>query len=361
MSNINSINDRRYNIYEQISVVSAGLLHQSIIIMCKIHTYITSSFHVSLKARIKSICGYTSAVHENEADIEERTKPPSYQFFHLHEESLQVNSNLINDGTDGNADSREAETGKKASDDRRKLNEEILGAALNSDEKAIKTRSKSSDELTNGAGGGNNGTDKGTDGRETETADESSKFRGELDEESGGRRASNGKSAVNLGADVCEELASSGSTLDVLTNSGDDLTDGHAERRQKTGHEGSNGWAELDEKHVGVLASDDKETLSVRTQVLQEVTDAGSSSDDGAERSANAGQAKAVNKCSDFRRELNKELLGVSAGDSDGLVNLRAKIGDDLASVRRADWSGEDGGRKKGDSSSDGELHFEEY
>jgi hypothetical protein len=269
-----------------------------------------------------------------------------------------VNSNLVNDLTERNTEGREAKTGKKTGNDRRKLDEKVLGTVLNNNEKTINTRTKLGEEVTNGAGRGNDGTNKGTDGGKTETTDESSEFRRKLNEKSGSSRASDGKSTVNLGANVGEKLAGSSGTLDVLSDGGDNFTDGDGERRKKAGDERSNRWAELDEEDLGVFAGDDHDTFGVGTQFLEQVTDAGGSGDDGAEGLANAGEAKAVDEKGDFRRELDEELLSVSAGDGEGLVDLWAEISDDFTGVGGIGRGGEDGSRKEGESSKS-ELHFE--
>lgn len=268
-------------------------------------------------------------------------------------------SNLVNDHTKRNAESRETKTGKQTSDNRRKLDKEVLGTILDNNEKTINTRTELSDERTNGAGRGNDRTNKGADGRKTKTADESSKFRRQLHEEGGSSGASDGESTVNLGANVGEEFSRSSGALDVLSEGVDDCTDGDGERRQETCNEGSDGRAELDEEDLGVFAGDDDDTLSVGAEFLEELTDAGGSGDDRAEGFADAGEAKAVDESGNFGRELDKELLGVGAGDGEGLVDLWAEISDNLTGVRRVGWSREDGSREEGEGS-EGELHFDE-
>lgn len=139
----------------------------------------------------------------------------------------------------------------------------------------------------------------------------------------------------------------------------DDCTDGDGERGQKTSDEGSDRRAELDEEDLGVFAGDDDDTLSVGTEFLEEVTDAGGSGDDRAEGFADAGEAKAVDESGYLRGELDEELLGVGAGDGEGLVDLWAEISDDLTGVRGIGRGGEDRSREEGEGS-ESELHFDE-
>jgi hypothetical protein len=113
----------------------------------------------------------------------------------------------------------------------------------------------------------------------------------------------------------------------------------------------------LDEEDIGVFPGDDDDTLGVGTKLLEEVTNAGGSGDDRTKRLANAGEAKAVDESGNFRGELDEELLGVGAGDGEGLVNLWAEISDDFTGVRGVGRGGEDGSRKEGESSKS-ELHF---
>ncbi|KAI7973184.1 hypothetical protein EIK77_004461 [Talaromyces pinophilus] len=271
-----------------------------------------------------------------------------------------VISNLINDDTKRNAEGRKTKTRKQTGDNRRKLNKEVLGTILNNNEKAINTRTELSDEGTNGAGRGNNGTDKGTDRRETEAADERSEFRRQLHEEGGSSGASDGESTVNLGANIGEEFAGSSGALDVLSDGVDDCTNGNGERGQEASDEGSDGRAELDEEDLGVFAGDDDYTLGVGTEFFEEVTDAGGSGDHGAEGLTDAGEAKAVDESGNLGGKLDEEFLGVGAGDGEGLVDLWAEISDDFTGVRGVGWGGKDGSREEGEGS-ESELHLDEF
>lgn len=146
----------------------------------------------------------------------------------------------------------------------------------------------------------------------------------------------------------------------MLADGVDDLTDGHGERRQKTSNERSDRRAELDEKDLGVFAGDHDDTLGVGAEFFEEVTDAGGSGNDRAERLANTGEAKAVDQSGNFRGELDEQLLGVGASDGEDLVDLWAKISHNLAGVGGVGRGGEDGSRKEGEGSKS-ELHFDKF
>lgn len=116
----------------------------------------------------------------------------------------------------------------------------------------------------------------------------------------------------------------------------------------------------MDEEDLGVFAGDDDDTLGVGTEFFEEVTDAGGSGDHGAEGLTDADETKAVDESGNLWRELDEELLGVGAGDSEDVVDLWAEISDDFTGVRGVGWGGKDGSREEG-KGSETELHFDEF
>jgi hypothetical protein len=229
---------------------------------------------------------------------------------------------------------------------------------LDNDEETVNLGAKVSDEATNGAGRGHNGTNEGTDGGETKTADKSSEFRGELEEESGSLGAGNGQSTVDVLANVGQELAGTLGTLDVVSEGGDNLADRDGQSRKETANSGGNRGRELDEESASVLTSGDQEVIGLGADVLEKVTNVGGGFDDGAERSGSTEETEAGNELSDLRGELDEELLGVSANDGDSFLDLRAKVRDDLAALGRCGREG-NSSAGEGEGESVGELHCE--
>lgn len=97
--------------------------------------------------------------------------------------ALDVVTNSRDDRADGNANARESETLEETSDGRSKLNQVEPSISAGDSEEALDLGSDVLGEITGRAGGRNDGTDRDTDLRKSETADQVGHCRAELDEQ----------------------------------------------------------------------------------------------------------------------------------------------------------------------------------
>lgn len=133
-------------------------------------------------------------------------------------------------------------------------------------------------------------------------------------------------------------------TLQVLSDSGEDGTErGGNSGEAETSDKGNDGGRQLDEEVLSVLADDVEEVLNGLGDVDDEVTDGRSLSDDGANGAGDGGQTEASNEGGDGGGELDEEVLGVLASDSQGSLDLRGKVLDNLATLEVLAESSNDG------------------
>ena len=139
-----------------------------------------------------------------------------------------------------------------------------------------------------------------------------------------------------LGDDVEEVLNGAGDVLDKVTD-GRGLMDNGANgagdgSETETGNEGGDGGGELDEKVLGVRAGDFEGVLNLRSNVMDELATLevlAESSNNGADGDTNVGETKAGNEASNLRGEADEESTDVSTDNSDETVNDGAKAGDE--------------------------------
>jgi hypothetical protein len=186
------------------------------------------------------------------------------------------------------------------------------------------------EKVTDAASGRDNLTKGDADTRETEASNEGGDRRAELDEETLSVGAGNFKDILNLRSQVSEE---SRLALQVLAKGAHDHTNGDTNAREtETRNENSNFGRKLDEEGTSVGANDSEESLDVRAEILDEVTDRGCGGDDRADRDADAGQADASKEQSNLRGELDEQLLCIRAGHGEDLVDSGSKVLDKVSS-----------------------------
>jgi hypothetical protein len=151
--------------------------------------------------------------------------------------------------------------------------------------------------------------------------------------------------------------------LQAAGDSGDGSTEGSSDGGEtETGNSLGDLRGKLEEDDLAVLLDGDEELLSGAGDVGDEVTDLGSSLDDLAERGSSGTETEAGNKSSDLRAELNKELLGVGAGNGEELANGGGQVREEAVSTldvlangsnNRAEGNTNGGETKAGNEASD--------
>ena len=150
--------------------------------------------------------------------------------------------------------------------------------------------------------------------------------------------------------------------LQAAGDSGDGSTEGSTDGGEtETGNSSSELRGKLEEDGLAVLLDGDEELLSGAGDVGDEVTDLGGSLDDLAERGSSGTETEAGNESSDLRAELNKELLGVGAGDVEELGNGGAQVRDETTTLdvlangsnNRAEGNTDGGETETGNEASD--------
>lgn len=136
---------------------------------------------------------------------------------------------------------------------------------------------------------------------------------------------------------VCLEWGESHSRnnlQDVVGNGVNDGTNGGADGGEtEASDKGNDGGRQLDEEVLAVSAGDLEESLEGLGDVLEEVTNGGGLSDDGANGGGNGGEAKTGDESGNLGGELDEELLGVGTGDGQGALDLGGNVLDDLTAL----------------------------
>lgn len=121
--------------------------------------------------------------------------------------ALDVLAESSNDGANGNANGRETKARDETGNLRGEINEESTNISADDGDETVSDGAETSDEITQAGGGGNDGAEGSAEGTETETGDEGSNLRGELDEQGASIRANNGQDVVELGSEVLDNVA----------------------------------------------------------------------------------------------------------------------------------------------------------
>ena len=140
----------------------------------------------------------------------------------------------------------------------------------------------------------------------------------------------------------------------VVGNGVDNSADGGANGGEtEAGDEGNDGGRELDEQVLAVSADDVEEGLEGLGDVLEEVTDGGGLTDDGANGAGNGVETKAGDESGNLGGELDEELLGVGTGDGQGVLDLGGNVLNDLTALEvlaEGSNNGTDGGADGGET-----------
>jgi hypothetical protein len=233
---------------------------------------------------------------------------------------LQAAADNVDDGTDGGADGGEAEAREESGNGRRELDEESADALASDDKELFHRLAEVLDKLANRASLADDLADGDADHGQSETAEQSSDLRGELDEEGLEVLAEDGEDLIDLGGDVLDNLAV---TLNALAKGVDDLADGNADLgKTDTAKQASDLRRKLDQKNAAILANDSEEVLDGSAKVLQELTDGAGLADDLADRDTERGESEAAEQTSDLRGELDKDRLEILADDGEDLIDL---------------------------------------
>jgi hypothetical protein len=299
---------------------------------------------------------------------------------------LQAVADNVEDGADGGADGGEAEAREEGGNGRRELDEERADVLASDDKELLHRLAEVLDKLTNGASLADDLADGDADHGQSETAEQSSDLRGELDEEGLEVLAEDGEDLIDLGGDVLDNLAV---TLNALAEGVDDLADGDADLgKTETANQASDLRGQLDQKSAAILANNSEEVLDGTAKVLHELTDGAGLADDLANGDADLGKAETAKQSSDLRGELDEERLEVLAEDGEDLIDLGGSVLNEMAALARGgevagevggdvaaatagkkvgdgavvvlSRCGDGGGRKGGDGSEEGGLHFED-
>jgi hypothetical protein len=122
--------------------------------------------------------------------------------------------------------------------------------------------------------------------------------------------------------------------LQAAADGGNGSTEGSTDGGETETSDGSGELrGKLEEDGLAVLLDGDEELLSGAGDVGDEVTDLGGSLDDLTKRGSSGTETKAGNESRDLRAELNKELLGVGAGNGQELANGRGKVREEVVST----------------------------
>ena len=208
-------------------------------------------------------------------------------------------------------------------------------------------------EVTNSGDGSDNLANGALNGGEVKALEEGGNS---LEDEVLASLADNGQGALDGGVDT---VVTAGEALD-RAEGGDHGTNGLASLTEaKAGEEALNGAGELDKSVLAVSEGngDGAASGTADVQASGGVSDLG----DLADRAGDGTEVDAVQETLGIAVELNEELLALSVGDGQNLVNLVGDTGQSRAGDRGVEGGGRqsngDGGQ---DGSGEGEvLHFE--
>lgn len=205
------------------------------------------------------------------------------------------------------------------------------------------------DEFTDRAGFLNDLTNGLTHGREVKAGDERGDLRAQLDQETLSIGTGDLEDVLDLGDVVANDHAV---TLEVLADSGDDRADGNTDTGEaEAREEASEAGGKLDKEIFAALADNCEETLNGTAEVLDEVTDRAGAGDDGADGGADSREAELRKETGNLRAELNEEAFGVGASDLKDVLDLRANVMQKLSAGTGGGLAGDaaDGGASTGD------------
>lgn len=245
---------------------------------------------------------------------------------------LQVLAKSGNDSANGDTDGGETKAGDEGSDLGGELDEELLAIIAGDGEQALDGAGEVREEVTDVAGGLDDGADGATNGGQAETVNESGNLGGELDQELLSVGAGDGEDLADGGDEVLDDLAGGSVTLEGGTESSDDGADGDTDGREtKAGDEASDLGGERDQEGTDISTNNGDETVNGRAEASDELTQGAGGGNDGAERDTEAGEAETRDEGSDLGAQLDEESLDVGTGDGQNVVELRSQILEDVA------------------------------
>lgn len=245
---------------------------------------------------------------------------------------LQVLAESGNDSANGDTDGGEAKASDESSSLRGELDQELLAIVAGDGEETLDRAGEVRDEVTDVAGGLDDGADGATDGGQAETVNERGNGGGELDQELLGVGAGDGEDLADGGDEVLDDLARGSITLEGGTEGSNDGADGDADGGEtEAGNKAGNLGGEGDEEGTAISANDGNETIDGRAEAGDELTEGAGRGNDRAERDAQAGEAEARDEGSDLGAQLDEQSLDVGTGDGQNVVELRSQVLDDVA------------------------------
>lgn len=245
---------------------------------------------------------------------------------------LQVLAEGGNDSTDGHTDGGQAKANDDGSDLGGELDEEHLAIVAGDGEQTLDGAREVRDEVANVASGLDDRANGATNGSQAKTVNESGNLGRELDQELLGVGAGDGEDLADGGDEVLDDLAGGSVTLERGTESSNDGADrdadgGEAEAGKKAGNLGGEG----DQESTDISANNGDEAVDGRAETSDELAQGAGGGNDGAKRDAQGGETKARDEGSDLRAQLEEQSLGVRASDGQDVVELRGQVLEDVA------------------------------
>lgn len=248
--------------------------------------------------------------------------------------NLQVLAEGGDDAADGDTDGGQTQTGDESSNLRGQLDEQGRAVLLGDGQEVLSGARDVLEEVTDAGSGLDDGTSGDTDGGETKAAEESSNGGGELDEELLGVAAGNGEGALDLGSEVTDDVASGEVTLQVLAEGSNDSADGDTDGGEtKTGDEASDLRGQTDEQSTDISTDNGDNTVEGRSKASDKVTQAAGGSNNTTKGNTETGETQAGDQSGNLRAQLDEQGLGVGASNSQDVVDLRAEVLNDVAGL----------------------------
>lgn len=232
----------------------------------------------------------------------------------------------MEDVTNRGSNGREAESGDETSNGRSELDEEDAAVLAGDGKETLDRRAKVLDEVANGRSVVDEVANRASETSETEAAEEAGDVRGKLDQEVASVLADDFEDVIGARGEVLDNLATALVTLKGLAEGVDDFADRLGDAGEEAGEEPLDFGGQLDEEHTAIIADDGEKVLDGLAEVLEQITDVAGGLDDVTNRLADLGKAEAAQQADDRGAKLDKEVLGVLAGDGEGGVDAGGEI-----------------------------------
>lgn len=249
--------------------------------------------------------------------------------------------------TKGVAEGRQTKTSKEANNAGLEVDQKVRAVLANNSQELLNGPGKVLEEIADATGSLDDLANSATNTGETETGDQLSDLRAELDEKLLGVFAGDLKDILGHGGSILEEAILVGA-LQVLTKSTHNFTQGVAQGgKTQAGDETSDFGVQLDQDGTEILVDNGDQAVDNFTDVLEEIADGTSGLDDFAGGDADAGKTQTREQVADLRAELDKQFLGVLAGNGQDLVGAVANVLEKVAVI--GDAAGRDNGARRDD------------